>query len=67
MDKVNMYYYAQPICTVNFIKKLPPIKTPIKGLWIADTSYYYPNDRGMSESIGFGRIMAKEIINDLGV
>jgi hypothetical protein len=29
-------------------------------LWVADTSYYYPEDRGISESIGFGRKMARE-------
>ena len=27
---------------------------------VADTSYYYPEDRGISESIGFGRKMARE-------
>jgi hypothetical protein len=33
---------------------------PIAGLWAADTSHYYPEDRGISESIGFGRQMAKD-------
>ena len=33
---------------------------PVQGLWVADTSYYYPEDRGISESIGFGRKMARE-------
>jgi hypothetical protein len=32
-------------------------------LWVADTSYYYPEDRGISESIGFGRRMAREAVN----
>jgi hypothetical protein len=26
---------------------------------VADTSYYYPEDRGISESIAFGRSMAR--------
>jgi len=35
---------------------------PIKGLWVADTSYYYPEDRGISESIGYGRAIGKKVI-----
>ena len=57
---VSRYRHAQPICTPGFLKKLPPTNLPIRGLWAADTSYYYPEDRGISESIAFGRIMAKD-------
>ena len=42
--------------------KLPPVKQSIEGLWIADTSYYYPEDRGISESIDFGRKMARDAV-----
>ena len=38
-----------------------PVKSPIDGLWIADTSYYYPEDRGISESIDFGRMIANDV------
>jgi len=62
--KVHRYYFSQPICEPNFLVTLPDVKCPIKGLWIADTSYYYPEDRGISESIGYGRKIAKRIIND---
>jgi protoporphyrinogen oxidase len=58
---VNRVRYAQPICEPNYLKTLPPVKLPIEGLFVADTSYYYPEDRGISESIGFGRKMAKMI------
>jgi protoporphyrinogen oxidase len=60
--RVNRYRYAQPICTPGFLKTLPPVGLPITGLWVADTSYYYPEDRGISESIEFGKKMAKEAI-----
>jgi Protoporphyrinogen oxidase len=56
---VSRYRYAQPICEPGFMHKLPPVDLPFKGLWAADTCYYYPEDRGISESIGFGRMMAK--------
>lgn len=60
---INRYRYSQPICGPNFLQDLPDRKTSVEGLWIADTSYYYPEDRGISESIGFGRSMAKEAVN----
>jgi len=61
--RVHRYHYAQPICEPNFLETLPDVKLPIDGLWIADTSYYYPEDRGISESIGFGRNLAKSVID----
>jgi protoporphyrinogen oxidase len=57
--RASRYRYAQPICGPGYLDKLPPVALPVKGLWVADTSYYYPEDRGISESIGFGRQMAK--------
>lgn len=60
--RVSRYRYSQPICDIKHLNKLPPVALPIKGLWVADTSYYYPEDRGISESIDFGRKMAKEAI-----
>ena len=60
--RASRYQYAQPICEPNHLSQLPPVELPIKGLWVADTSYYYPEDRGISESIGFGRTMAKDAI-----
>lgn len=59
--RVSRYRYAQPVCGPHFLDQLPPAKLPIQGLWVADTSHYYPEDRGISESIGFGRKMAREV------
>jgi len=58
----SRYRYAQPICEPGYLDKLPPVALPVKGLWVADTSYYYPEDRGISESIDFGRKMAKDAV-----
>jgi len=60
--RVSRYRYAQPICDPGYLNKLPPVALPVTGLWVADTSYYYPEDRGISESIGFGRQMAKSAV-----
>lgn len=53
--------YAQPVCEPGFQHKLPPIQTPIQGLQIADTSFYYPEDRGISESVR----IAKEMVGSI--
>lgn len=58
--RASRYRYAQPICDPGYLDNLPPVGLPIKGLWVADTSYYYPEDRGISESIDFGRKMARD-------
>ena len=62
--KVHKYYFSQPICEPNFLDNLPDAKISIDGLWIADTSHYYPEDRGISESIGYGRDLAKRVVSD---
>ncbi|MFJ3052113.1 NAD(P)/FAD-dependent oxidoreductase [Pseudomonas nitroreducens] len=56
--RASRYRYAQPICDPGYLEHLPPVELPVQGLWAADTSYYYPEDRGISESIDFGRKMA---------
>ena len=53
--------YGQPVCEPGFAAKIPPVQTPIAGLQIADTCYYYPEDRGIAESVRLGRAMARAI------
>lgn len=60
--RASRYRHAQPICEPGFLERLPPRKLPVDGLWVADTSHYYPEDRGISESIGFGRALAREVV-----
>lgn len=60
--RASRYRHAQPICDPGYLERLPDRSLPVRGLWVADTSYYYPEDRGISESIGFGRSMAKDVI-----
>ncbi len=57
-EHASRYGYAQPVCQPGFSRVLPPIKTSIKGLYVADTSYYYPEDRSISESVNVGKQMA---------
>jgi protoporphyrinogen oxidase len=58
---VGRLRHAQPICPPGFLAMLPPVETVIGGLQIADTCFYYPEDRGISESVRFGRMMAERV------
>jgi protoporphyrinogen oxidase len=60
--RASRYRHAQPICDPGYLNRLPPVSLPVQGLWVADTSYYYPEDRGISESIDFGRNMARDAV-----
>jgi protoporphyrinogen oxidase len=57
----SRYRYAQPICPPNFLDYIPDANLPIGGLIVADTSYYYPEDRSISDSIKLGRSLAAYI------
>jgi len=59
---VSRYRFAQPVCGPGYLDTLPPAHLPVNGLWVADTSYYYPEDRGISEGIGYGRELANNIM-----
>ncbi len=54
----HRYDFAQTICPPGFYDMLPPMETPIAGLYMADTSYYYPEDRSINESIAVARQLA---------
>lgn len=58
---VSRLRHAQPVCEVGFAALIPPAQTPIRGLQIADTCFYYPEDRGVSESIRFARGMVENL------
>jgi protoporphyrinogen oxidase len=59
--KVGRLKHAQPVCEPGFAAKIPPIQTPISGLQIADTCFYYPEDRGIAESVRLGAEMASRV------
>ncbi|WP_270374405.1 NAD(P)/FAD-dependent oxidoreductase [Marinicauda sp. Alg238-R41] len=58
---VGRLRYAQPVCETGFAEMIPDPVTPVKGLQIADTCFYYPEDRGVSESIRYARRLVRQI------
>ena len=60
---VARYEFAQTVCGPGFFDKLPPMETSVRGFYMADTAYYYPEDRSISESISVGKRLAETGIN----
>jgi protoporphyrinogen oxidase len=55
---------AQAVCLVGFSEIIPPMRTPIHGLYITDSAQYYPEDRTLSASVRLGSSVAKLLIED---
>jgi protoporphyrinogen oxidase len=50
---------GQPIITCNYSQEIPDHQTPIKGLYLANTTQIYPEDRGMNYSVHLGQKIAE--------
>jgi protoporphyrinogen oxidase len=55
----SRYAFAQTVCTPGFYDALPQMKSKVQGLFMADTSHYYPEDRSISESMRIGAELAR--------
>jgi protoporphyrinogen oxidase len=55
--------FAQPIIPPNYSKDIPPFKTPLKNVFLANIQQVYPWDRGTNYAVELGKKIA-EIIND---
>jgi protoporphyrinogen oxidase len=49
---------GQPIITCNYSQQVPDHQTPIEGLYLANTTQIYPEDRGMNYSVHLGQKIA---------
>ena len=54
--------YAQPVPLVNHSANIPPIATPVPGLYLASMSQVYPWDRGTNFAVEIGRRAARQIM-----
>jgi protoporphyrinogen oxidase len=51
--------YAQAICTTNFSRRIPPIRSKVQGLLMTDSAQLYPSDRTISGMLGQARRVAE--------
>ncbi|NTU77846.1 MAG: NAD(P)/FAD-dependent oxidoreductase [Chloroflexales bacterium] len=54
--------YAQPIVPIGHSKNIPPLQTPLPGLYWASMSQVYPWDRGTNFAVELGRRAAQEMV-----
>ncbi len=57
--------YAQPVPPVNHSHNIPPLRTPVPGLYFASMSQVYPWDRGTNFAVEIGRRVAQTVVDDL--
>jgi protoporphyrinogen oxidase len=55
--------FSQPVVTREFSKIKLDYKSPVEGLYLANMSMIYPEDRGMSYSVRLGNEVVKAILN----
>ncbi|MBA31100.1 MAG: amine oxidase [Chloroflexi bacterium] len=58
---INTLSAAQPIIGTNYSQSIPSHQTPIKNLFLANTTQIYPEDRGTNYSIRMGKNLADKI------
>jgi protoporphyrinogen oxidase len=57
--------FAQPIIATHYSRSLPEHRTPIEGLYLANMTQIYPEDRGQNYSIRLGEEVAAMLATDL--
>lgn len=68
-DWVEDYWHfkeaaAQPIVPLNYSSQIPEYRTPIRNLYLGNTTQIYPEDRGTNYSVRLGQTIAELIDGD---
>ncbi len=56
---------AQPVFTVGAASRIPALRTPVPGLYLANMAQIYPQDRGQNQAILLGERAAALVAEDL--
>ncbi len=54
---------AQPIVTVGYQDRIPPLQTGVPGLVLANTTQVYPEDRGTNYAVRLGEDAARAVLS----
>ena len=57
---------AQPVVEPGYAQKIPSHRTPIRGVYLANTTQIYPEDRGTNYSVRLGRKVSRMLLMDNG-
>jgi protoporphyrinogen oxidase len=56
---------GQPVITCNYSQRIPDHRTPLQGLYLANTLQIYPEDRGVNYSVRLGQAISRIVDEDL--
>ena len=56
---------AQPIIGTHYSSRIPDHRTPFKGVYLANTTQVYPEDRGTNYSVRMGKHVARLVMDDM--
>lgn len=56
---------GQPVITCNYSQRIPDHRTPIEGLYLANTLQIYPEDRGTNYSVRLGQTISGIVHKDI--
>ncbi|MGD8473202.1 MAG: NAD(P)/FAD-dependent oxidoreductase [Anaerolineae bacterium] len=56
---------GQPVITRNYSQRIPDHRTPLGGLYLANTLQIYPEDRGTNYSVQLGQKISRIVHDDL--
>jgi len=55
---------AQPVITPGYRDRMPPLRTPLRGLYLANLEQVYPHDRGQNYAIELAELVSEKIHAD---
>ncbi len=55
---------AQPIIGTDYSTRIPDHRTPFRGIYLANTTQVYPEDRGTNYSVRMGKVVAQMVMED---
>jgi protoporphyrinogen oxidase len=58
---------GQPVITCNYSQRIPDHRTPLHGLYLANTLQIYPEDRGTNYSVRLGQDISRIVDKDWGM
>ena len=56
---------AQPVSGTSYAQRIPSHRTPFEGVYLANTTQIYPEDRGTNYSVRMGRHVAGLVMEDM--
>ena len=69
LDWIEQFWHfkeaaAQPLFPLNYSSKIPGYRTPVRNLYLGNTTQIYPEDRGTNYSVRLGQTIARLIDAD---